>query len=136
MPDNGREVQAIVFILLLLAASAMDIKKRMVPDALCVMIALTAALSFQPRNLWGILVSLPFLLAAVFCGGMGGGDIKLMAAAGIVLGLPAGIAATVLGLSLVLAYSAVMKICKKLQVTTVPLVPFLSVGCAAGYLIR
>ena len=59
-----------------------------------------------------------------------------MAAAGIVLGLPAGIAATVLGLSLVLAYSAVMKICKKLQVTAVPLVPFLSVGCAAGYLIR
>ncbi|XBX04754.1 A24 family peptidase [Enterocloster clostridioformis] len=136
MPDNGRAIQAIVFILLLLAASVLDIKKRMVPDALCVIIALTAALSFQPQKLWGILVSLPFLLAAVFCGGMGGGDIKLMAATGIVLGLPSGILATVLGLSLVLAYSIILNLCRKTRVTAVPLVPFLSVGCVAGYLIR
>lgn len=135
MPDNGRAIQAIVFILLLLAASAMDIKKRMVSDALCVMIALTAVLSFQPHKLWGILVSLPFLFAAVFCGGMGGGDIKLMAAAGIVLGLPSGIIATVLGLSLVLAYSIILNFCRKTKVTAVPLAPFLSVGCVVGYLI-
>ena len=70
-----------------------------------------------------------------FCGGMGGGDIKLMAAAGLVLGLPAGIFATILGLLLVLAYSVFLKICKKTQVIAVPLVPFLSAGCAAGYLI-
>ena len=65
----------------------------------------------------------------------GGGDIKLMAAAGLVLGLPAGIFATILGLLLVLAYSVFLKICKKTQVIAVPLVPFLSAGCAAGYLI-
>ena len=66
---------------------------------------------------------------------IGGGDIKLMAAAGLVLGLPAGIFATILGLLLVLAYSVFLKICKKTQVIAVPLVPFLSAGCAAGYLI-
>lgn len=136
MPDNGKAIQAIVFFILLLAASALDIKKRMVPDALCAMIALTAVFSFHPQNLWGVLVSLPFLLAAVFCGGMGGGDIKLMAAAGIVLGLPSGISATVLGLSLVLAYSIILNLCRKTKVTAVPLVPFLSIGCVAGYLIR
>ena len=97
--------------------------------------ALTAAISFRPEQLWGIFSALPFLLAAVFCGGMGGGDIKLMAAAGLVLGLPAGIFATILGLLLVLAYSVFLKICKKTQVIAVPLVPFLSAGCAAGYLI-
>ena len=59
----------------------------------------------------------------------------LMAAAGLVLGLPAGIFATILGLLLVLAYSVFLKICKKTQVIAVPLVPFLSAGCAAGYLI-
>lgn len=136
MPDNGRAIQAIVFFILLLAASALDIKKRMVPDALCAMIALTVVFSFHPQNLWGVLVSLPFLLAAVFCGGMGGGDIKLMAATGIVLGLTSGIFATVLGLSLVLAYSIILNLCRKTKVTAVPLVPFLSIGCAAVYLIK
>ena len=132
---DRRAVQAIVFLLLLLAASVTDIKKRVVPDLLCMLIALTAAISFHPEYVWGIFIALPFLLAAVFYGGMGGGDIKLMAAAGLVLGLPAGIAATIVGLSLVLVYSVLFKICKKTQVIAVPLVPFLSAGCAVGYLI-
>nr|WP_288978445.1 A24 family peptidase [uncultured Blautia sp.] len=132
---DRRAVQAIVFLLLLLAASVTDLKKRVVPDLLCMLIALSAAISFRPEQLWGIFIAIPFLLAAVFCGGMGGGDIKLMAAAGLVMGFPAGIFATIVGLSLVLAYSVIVKICKKTQVIAVPLVPFLSVGCAAGYLI-
>lgn len=136
MPDNGKVIQGIVFTILLIAASIIDIRKRIVPDVLCVLVAFTAAISFSPYNLWGILASLPFLLAAVFCGGMGGGDIKLMAAAGLVLGLPGGVFATILGLSLVLAYSIYLKICKKTQALAVPLVPFLSVGCVAGYLIK
>ena len=132
---DRRAVQAIVFLLLLLAASVTDLKKSVVPDLLCMLIALSAAISFRPEQLWGIFIAIPFLLAAVFCGGMGGGDIKLMAAAGLVMGLSAGIFATIVGLSLVLAYSVIVKICKKTQVIAVPLVPFLSVGCVAGYLI-
>ena len=132
---DRRAVQAIVFLLLLLAASVTDLKKRVVPDLLCMLIALSAAISFRPEQLWGIFIAIPFLLAAVFCGGMGGGDIKLMAAAGLVMGLSAGIFATIVGLSLVFAYSVIVKICKKTQVIAVPLVPFLSVGCVAGYLI-
>ena len=110
---DRRAVQAIVFLLLLLAASVTDLKKRVVPDLLCMLIALSAAISFRPEQLWGIFIAIPFLLAAVFCGGMGGGDIKLMAAAGLVMGLSAGIFATIVGLSLVLAYSVIVKICKK-----------------------
>ena len=132
---DRRAVQAIVFLLLLLAASVTDLMKRVVPDLLCLLIAFSAAISFRPEQLWGIFIAIPFLLAAVFCGGMGGGDIKLMAAAGLVMGLSAGIFATIVGLSLVLAYSVIVKICKKTQVIAVPLVPFLSVGCVAGYLI-
>ena len=132
---DRRAVQAIVFLLLLLAASVTDLKKRVVPDLLCMLIALSAAISFRPEQLWGIFIAIPFLLAAVFCGGMGGGDIKLMAAAGLVMGLSAGIFATIVGLSLVLAYSVIVKICKKTQVIAVPIVTFLSVGCVAGYLI-
>ena len=85
---DRKAVQTIVFLLLLLLASVTDLKKRIVPDLLCMLIALTAAISFRPEQLWGIFSALPFLLAAVFCGGMGGGDIKLMAVCGLILGWP------------------------------------------------
>ncbi|MBO1695242.1 prepilin peptidase [[Clostridium] symbiosum] len=136
MPANGNVIQAVVFIILLVAASVMDIKKRMVSDIVCLMVAFSSLLSFQTQNLWGILIALPFLLAAVTCGGMGGGDIKLIAAAGLVLGMPAGIGATILGLSLVLAYSIVFRIFKKEHINAVPMIPFLSVGCIAGYFMK
>ena len=90
---------------------------------------------FSSRTVMGDFQRTPISSCSSFFGGMGGGDIKLMAAAGLVPGLPAGIFATILGLLLVLAYSVFLKICKKTQVIAVPLVPFLSAGCAAGYLI-
>ena len=90
---------------------------------------------FSSRTVMGDFHRPPFLRKKLLQEEMGGGDIKLMAAAGLVLGLPAGIFATILGLLLVLAYSVFLKICKKTQVIAVPLVPFLSAGCAAGYLI-
>lgn len=77
---------------------------------------------FSPEQLWGIFIAISSA-RSVFCGGMGGGDIKLMAAAGLVMGLSAGIFATIVGLSLVLAYSVIVKICKKTQVIAVPVSP-------------
>ena len=87
MPGNLTAVQVVIFTVLLFAASACDLKKREIPDQLNGAIALTALLSFSPCNLLGLLTGLPFLIAAVTCGGMGGGDIKLMAASGLVLGV-------------------------------------------------
>jgi len=103
------------FAALLGAASAWDIKKRIIPDSICLGVALTGLLIFEPMKLFGILAAVPFLLAALVFGGMGGGDIKLMAAAGLVLGLQKGIAAIIMGLTGMLAFHAICFIVQKLR---------------------
>ena len=85
-------LQAVLFFCLLLAASVWDLRKRIIPDSLCLLIALTGLINFSPVRLWGVLAALPLLIAALIrpeC--MGGGDIKLTAAAGFVLGFWRGI---------------------------------------------
>lgn len=138
MQANGI-ASAVLFSCLLLAASVFDVKKRIIPDWLNLAIAGTAVFTFIPIKLWGILIALPFLIAAVFCGGMGGGDIKLMAACGLVLGLPKGLFAATVGLCLLLFYVAGHRItCKVLgreAENAFPLAPFLSAGCLLAYFI-
>ena len=130
-------VQAVIFIALLFAASVCDLKKREIPDVLNGAIALTALLSFTPWNFLGVLTGLPFLIAAMTCGGMGGGDIKLMAACGLVLGLPGGITATILGLSAMLPVCGIVTLVRRLRGNgnkiPYPLGPFLAAGCLAAY---
>ncbi|NPV89720.1 MAG: prepilin peptidase [Firmicutes bacterium] len=126
-----------LFIVLLLTASLIDIKKRIIPDTLCLVIALTGCILFEPVKLWGVLIAVPLLLAALLWGGMGGGDIKLMAAGGMVLGIREGMAAMVMGLAALLLFHAVYFIVQKLRgrecPEAYPLAPFLSIGCIAVY---
>lgn len=133
-------LQGGIFIVLLLAASVFDIKKRIIPDTLCLFIALTGFICFEPVKLFGILSVLPLLLAALIWGGMGGGDIKLMAAAGFILGFRGGMAAVVIGLTAMLLFYSVYSIVQRLRrgerQKAFPLAPFLSVGCIAAYLIN
>ncbi|MEA5022215.1 leader peptidase (prepilin peptidase)/N-methyltransferase [Desulfitobacterium sp. LBE] len=133
-------LQSGFFTALLAAASFWDIRKRIIPDTLCLGIALTGLLVFQPANLWGIFVALPFLLAALIWGGTGGGDIKLMAAAGLVLGFNKSMAALIVGLSGLLLFHGALAIIQKLRGRTVPrtypLAPFLTLGCLLAYFIH
>lgn len=139
MPDKLAAVQAVFFIALLCSASVMDLIKRIVPNWICLWIAFISIIGFIPVKLLGIFIALPFLVAAIFCGGMGGGDIKLMAACGLVLGLPKGLLAAMVGLSLLLLYVAVYRIICKVQrreaQNAFPLAPFLSAGCLLAYFI-
>lgn len=132
-------LQSGIFIALLVLASIWDIRKRIIPDILCLCIALSSLTVFNPINLFGILISLPLLFAALLWGGMGGGDIKLMAAAGLVLGFHRGMAAMVIGLTALLLFHAFYAITQKLRGRAVPkaypLAPFLSLGCMAAYFI-
>ncbi|WP_018306474.1 prepilin peptidase [Desulfitobacterium hafniense] len=127
------------FITLLVAASFWDVWKRIIPDILSSGIALTSLLVFQPANLWGIFTALPLLAAALIWGGTGGGDIKLMAAAGVVLGFNRGMAALIVGLSGLLLFHGALAIIQKLRGRTVPraypLAPFLTLGCLSAYFI-
>lgn len=126
-----------IFFALLFLASVFDIRKRAIPDTVCLLIALTGLIGFEPVKLFGILTALPLLLAALIWGGMGGGDIKLTAASGIVLGFQRGLAAIVIGLTALLLfyffYSIVQRLRRRERQKAFPLAPFLSVGCIAAY---
>lgn len=129
-----------IFAALLLAASVIDIKKRIIPDTLCLLIAATGLIFFEPVKLLGCLSALPLLAAALIWGGMGGGDIKLMAASGIVLGFKGSIGAMVIGLTAMLlfyaVYSTIQRLRKRECQKAFPLAPFLSIGCIAIYFIN
>lgn len=130
-------MQGGIFIALLLSASIIDIQKRIIPDTICLFIAFTGLLCFEPVKLFGVLAALPLLIAGLLWGGMGGGDIKLMAASGIVLGFTGGIVAMIIGLTAMLLFYAVYAIVQRLRgrecPKAYPLAPFLSIGCIAAY---
>lgn len=72
-------------------------------------IALLSLLQFSPKNLLGILGAAPYLLVALLCEkekGIGGGDVKLAGAMGLVLGLRASLTASCLGLTGFVLYGA------------------------------
>lgn len=128
-------LQGVLLSFLLMAAGYTDIKRRVIPDIICLLIVLISLLKFNFINLLGIGISIPFLIAAVLVeNSIGGGDIKLTAAIGIVLGFWKGIYGLILGLSfLVLFYLLIVlksKVMKKQVVRNLPmpLAPFLGIG--------
>ncbi|WP_097015344.1 A24 family peptidase [Anaerocolumna aminovalerica] len=137
--DSLLLLQGGTFAVLLMAVSVWDIQKRIIPDTLCLCIALTGFMIPSPEKLFGILVAVPFLIATLIWGGMGGGDIKLMAAIGLALGFYKGMTAMVAGLVSLLLFHIIRGIIQKLRGRTVPkaypLAPFLSLGCYIAYLI-
>ena len=130
-------LQAVLFFSLLSVASIMDLRKRIIPNSICAAIALTGLLCFTPVKLLGILAALPFLFAGLYNGGIGGGDIKLTAAAGFVMGLKGAMAGTVLGLSVMLLFHLLQKVFQRPRETETeaayPLAPFLSIGLLVIY---
>lgn len=114
----------------------MDMRKRIVPNSICIAIALTGLLCFSSIKLLGILAALPFLFAGLCCGGIGGGDIKLTAATGLVMGFKGAMAGTVLGLSALLIFHAMQKKFRmplEVETKAYPLAPFLSLGFLVIY---
>jgi leader peptidase (prepilin peptidase)/N-methyltransferase len=127
-----------LFFSLMILASVLDIRTRIIPNSLCAGIAASGLILFEPHQLLGILTALPFLIVALTKpGGVGGGDIKFMAAVGFCLGLEGGLTAAIVGLTAYLLffafYSAVQGIRKRERLKAFPLVPFLSVGCTIAY---
>ena len=135
-------MQALLFLAALAAASAVDCRKRVIPNSLCLLTAAAGLISFNPVQLLGPLASLPLLIAALIqpeC--MGGGDIKLTAAAGFVLGFWQGFWGLALGLLLAVLYFCITRLYHKIfrrphaltGRTPLPFGPFLSIGFAALY---
>lgn len=127
--------KGIVLSALLIGAAYRDIRCRKVPDRFSVGIVLTALIVPDTGKWWGAMCALPFFFAAMTMGGIGGADIKLMGAAGMVLGFYEGIAAMVLGLSGMLVFHMGERLLRKGKAEkSYPLVPFLAMGVLLVYL--
>ena len=136
-------LQGVLFSFLLLAASYTDIKRREIPDTVCMFLVLAGLMNFSYINLLGIFVALPFLVAAVLKeNSIGGGDIKLTASASIVLGFWKGTYGLIIGLSLLILFYTILRIIaviKRKQVVknlSMPLAPFLGIGFIIMYFIK
>ena len=133
-------VQAFWFFGLLFMVSVWDIRHRIIPDRLQAGIAALALFDFSVGNILGLLCMLPYLVIGLIPGKsdeIGGGDIKLAGSTGLVLGLPAGLAASLMGLTIFVVYGSGFCILKRFhgdkEKNPLPLGPFLSAGCICAY---
>lgn len=129
-------VRLTLFFVLLSLAAVADIQKRIIPDWMPLFIAGVSLIPPEPVYLTGILVALPLLIVGITAGGIGGGDIKLTGACGLVLGFERTLAGLLMALSLLLLFHAASKCIRKIRKLNCvaekeqayPLVPFLLVG--------
>lgn len=120
-------LRSILICQLLIVIGLFDFVTHEIPNCLHLFIVLVSLINFQIWSaLFGLfLVPLPFLIAALKTGKIGGGDVKLMAASGFAIGVIGGVWMMIWGLLLALLWN--FTFCRKNQ--SVPLAPFLGIGC-------
>lgn len=130
------------FLILLAACAAADNNKGIVPDLLPVLIAVLAVVrivldGIDTGNLishlaGSIVISVPMLIIAILIkNGFGGGDIKMMAAAGLFLGLDKTLIAAVIAFCIAGIYGLLILLTRKKGAKSkVKLAPYLALGCA------
>lgn len=137
--DPAIIMQGAFFALLLIAAGAVDAQTREIPDQFCAMIFLISLIRpDSSQSLIGMfLVSVPlWILGTLIPGSVGGGDIKLLAACGAVLG-PVGIAAgTMLGLTFYFVLSLFRFLYHRKRERTSAMAPWFGAGCCLAYIIQ
>ena len=131
-----------LFLIFLAACAAADINKGIVPDLMVVLIASLAVVRFftgiiTVQNLincvlGSLVLSVPMFIAALLIkNSFGGGDIKMMAAAGLFLGLDKTIIAGLIAFLLAGFYGVYLLFTKKRGTKEkVKLAPYLALGCA------
>ncbi|MGP1361564.1 MAG: prepilin peptidase [Candidatus Fimenecus sp.] len=128
----------------LIVASFIDAKHQIIPDSMWITVLIGGVLVYiediiKNGFVWKALLNriigfflvsaVMLVLAAAFHGGLGGGDIKLMAAAGFLLGAGGSVFALLLGSVLGLFYLAAKgKLNAKNMKSKLPFGPFLSIG--------
>lgn len=144
---NINGVFTTLFLLLLVACASADIKAGIVPDLVVIAIAVlgiikylvTETISFDtisPHLIGAVCVSVPMLvLTLLIKGAFGGGDIKLMAAAGLYLGWKFTLAGLAIGMFTAGIYGIYLLIRRKANAKSkIRLAPFLAYGLAAASL--
>ena len=132
-------VQVVLFFCLMGCAVYTDIKKREIPTIIWSSVALISLFNFQAVHLFGILAALPLLIAAMISpSGIGGGDIKLVAAVGLVIGFWKALMGMTIGLCLVIIFHGSIKLFNATMRNeygrrAYPLAPFLALGYICIY---
>ena len=128
--------QALVFCGCLMGASIYDVRHRLVDDRVCVALVLAGLITISPASLLGALLAmLPFYLCAGF-GLMGGGDWRLAAAVGFVLGVGRVLTGFLFMSVALLLASLVMRAFPALRRSAAkkqPLVPYFAVAFIPAY---
>ncbi len=114
-------------------AAVFDIRKRIIPDWIPLVTAGVSLIPPDSVHLWGILAALPLLLAAMAAGGVGGGDIKLTGACGMVRGFMETFQGLFIALCLLVLFHMARQILgnkkdREGKEQAYPLVPFLVIG--------
>lgn len=128
---------ALVLFPVLIVLSLWDLDRKEIPYTCSIIIAVLGVISFFTADMpWyehligAAIIAIPFAILC-FLGAMGGGDVQLMAAAGLLLGwniVPAAMIGIILGAIVGIIIKALTK--RNLIVFG----PFLSIGIAAGML--
>ncbi len=132
----------LILLGILLYASTKDLREHEVPDTVWKLIAVLGLVNISVRDLPSMflgaaLVFLPQIIPAVINTekAMGGADIKLSTACAFLLGAGRGLAAFIIGMTLfVLIVPILRKVRHEENGEPFPMVPFLSVGTIAAYL--
>ena len=122
----------------LIVMSFIDLKTREIPDTVHIIIIICALISFAPIDsiMWqskligAVVVSVPLLIIALLTGGIGGGDIKLFFALGLLLGVGRVVIAFFVGTVLAGIVGVVILIIMKKQGRKyeLPFGPFIAIG--------
>ena len=144
---SAASVITALFLLLLVACACADINAGIVPDLVVIAIAVLGIVNFlviEPFAAAGLIshligavcISVPMLLMSlVLRGAFGGGDIKLMAAAGLYLGWQLALAGAFIGMFVSGFYGIYLLVLKKAgKKSKIKLAPFLSFGLSIAAL--
>lgn len=113
-----------LILVILLACATQDARTRTVPNAFP--LAIAACSLIPPVSVYpgGVLAALPLFAAAVIGGGVGGGDVKVMAALGLVFGPNKAFLVLTLALIGLITWDALMRLLRRKK-GAYPFVPFL-----------
>ncbi|HBR32393.1 MAG TPA: prepilin peptidase [Clostridiales bacterium] len=133
-------LKGLIFCTLLLYATNSDLSTREVTNWIPLSIALTGLIGIDLTNipfmlLAALFVTLPQLIVAIRkenC--YGGGDIKVSAACGFLLGIEKGILGLTAGLLLAVLCTLAIQRIKNRKAEAFPLIPYLAVGFMMVYL--
>ena len=133
----------LILLGILLYASIKDLREHEVPNTVWKLIAVLGLVNIGLRDLPSMilgaaLVFFPQIIPAVINTekAMGGADIKISTACAFLLGAGRGLAAFIIGLTLFVVIVPIIRRIRKLPKNEpFPMVPFLSVGTIAAYLI-